>query len=233
MRDLKTNLIGKRYHNFKVLEYITHENKRPVFKCVCDCGTIVNIKWSQGCIAKSCGCLPKKKQESAENRFWKFVKKTEDCWLWTGTITYRGHGRFRDGSSRNMGAHRFSWELHFGSIPEGLFVCHKCDNPPCVNPNHLFLGTHADNMEDMRKKHRAAHGENHGTNKLLEKDIYAIRDKLSEGVFTIAEVAKLYGVSPSLVSKISQGRIWRHLGLPKMNLSRVTKQYRRRLCCHS
>lgn len=88
--------------------------------------------------------------------FWSYVKKTKKCWLWTGKTSGQGYGRVRVPASGYVLAHRFSWQLHNGNnpIPDGLLVLHKCDNPPCVNPKHLFLGTHADNMRDMIAKNR-------------------------------------------------------------------------------
>lgn len=79
-------------------------------------------------------------------------KKT-GCWLWTGSITTCGYGQINIKYKRYL-AHRLSWNVHNGAIPKGFFVCHKCDNPPCVNPDHLFIGTHRDNMQDMLKKGR-------------------------------------------------------------------------------
>lgn len=86
-------------------------------------------------------------------RFWSFVNKTKKCWLWTGSRYQRGAGAFFDGS-KNTRASRWSYEYHIGPIKKGYFVCHKCDEPLCVNPEHLFLGTHADNMKDMTLKER-------------------------------------------------------------------------------
>jgi hypothetical protein len=100
---------------------------------------------------------------SLGQRFWKFVEKSDGCWLWTGQRTPEGYGRFVVGRTPkkkglNKGAHRFSWELHHGAIPEGLVVCHHCDNPSCIRPDHLFVGTVSDNTQDMLRKgrHRSA-----------------------------------------------------------------------------
>jgi hypothetical protein len=96
---------------------------------------------------------------TAADRFWAKVRQTEYCWLWTGSANRKGYGNFwpvshRRPGSRTMLAHRFSWELHFGPIPRGLFVLHECDNPFCVRPDHLFLGTQVDNMRDCHRKDR-------------------------------------------------------------------------------
>lgn len=89
-----------------------------------------------------------------EERFWEKVDKTGDCWEWTGFKNRQGYGQFQVSTKNGQPAHRVSFELANGKIPDGMHVCHKCDNPPCVRPDHLFLGTPSDNMKDMVKKGR-------------------------------------------------------------------------------
>ena len=90
---------------------------------------------------------------SYEERFWAKVDKTESCWLWRASLSQDGYGQFKlHGTMRR--SHRVAWELVYGVVPNGLFVLHSCDNPPCVNPGHLFLGTNTDNMRDCAAKGR-------------------------------------------------------------------------------
>lgn len=95
------------------------------------------------------------RQEPIEARFWQFVDKSGDCWVWTGARNKAGYGRFgQGGDTRMVYAHRASYELHYGPVPTGMFVCHTCDNPSCVRPDHLFVGTRGDNMRDAHQKGR-------------------------------------------------------------------------------
>ena len=107
-------------------------------------------------------------------------------------------------------AHRISWEIHNGEIPENLWVLHKCDNPPCVNPEHLFLGTPRDNVIDKVKKgrHRDDNGEKHPMAKLKDKDVRYIRRKLSDGIQG-KDLAKQFNVCRMTISNIKTGRKWR------------------------
>jgi len=150
-----------------------------------------------------------------EERFWAKVNKTDACWEWTAASQPKGYGRFKV-NGRLVGAHRFSYELHYGPIPEGLWVLHRCDNPKCVNPEHLFLGTRSDNMFDCARKdrlavHNAPLGERHPRAKLMNKDILDIRQSYREGCIQ-KELALGYGVSRQLISQVVTRRIWKHVG---------------------
>lgn len=132
----------------------------------------------------------------------------------------KGYGRFHilvdwDASGRTIGfAHRVSWELTNGDIPdETPCVCHKCDNPACVRPDHLFLGTHRDNMIDMWKKGRAgeSRGETHGNAKINDAKVRAMRRMYATKMFTQTEIAELFGISQDNVSLIVRSKAWAHV----------------------
>lgn len=153
-------------------------------------------------------------------RFWEKVatRGPDECWPWTGARTPHGYGVFNLGAREGLTyAHRFSYELEHGPIPEsegyhGVCVLHTCDNPPCCNPAHLFAGTHADNMEDMEIKGRArgARGQRHRSAKLTPDQVREIRVLLAAGV-PQTEAARRYAVNPGTVNNIKSGRTWAHL----------------------
>jgi hypothetical protein len=130
------------------------------------------------------------------------------CWLWVGTLDRLGYGRFGM-NGKQPGAHRIAWLLHHGEIPSGLGVCHRCDIPRCVNPDHLFLGTQKDNLRDCSRKGRTPLGEKQGRSKLKTDEVLEIRDLAS--ALPQRQIAVLYGVSQSTISDIISRRKWPHV----------------------
>lgn len=153
------------------------------------------------------------KPKSIEDKFWPNVNKTKTCWLWVGYVEPAGYGKMRVGS-KNMRAHRVSWELHNKPIPVGLCILHKCDIRNCVNPEHLFLGTHKDNMVDCVNKGRNAcnplKGEASPASKLKEADVREVKALLSSGE-SIASISRKYGVSTLPIFKIKHNKTWKHI----------------------
>lgn len=146
-----------------------------------------------------------------EERFWAKVNKTESCWLWTGFLDKDGYGFIRQGGAKGkmVRAHRFSWELTNGKIEEGMKVLHNCpggDNPSCVNPNHLFLGTQQDNIADMVIK-----GRHVGNSKLSAIEVEEIRLLYSSGCSTQAQLGAMFGVDGSHIGQIVRGGRWKKL----------------------
>lgn len=147
----------------------------------------------------------------------------DECWGWKYSQQPSGYSQIRVDGTTQL-AHRLSYELHYGPIPPGLHVCHKCDNRECVNPNHLFLGTHADNMRDRDSKGRVRHGQDHPCAILAEQDVVAIRVLAEQGIRQQVIAAK-FGVQLNEVSRIVRGERWSRAGGP---IQPNRKQYRRK-----
>jgi hypothetical protein len=142
-------------------------------------------------------------------RFETKVDQSGDCHEWTASFGGSGYGQFYF-NYRKFSAHRKAYELYHGEIPDGLFVLHKCDNKKCVNPDHLFLGTHKENMRDKTVKGRQVKGSAIEQAVLTEPQVVQIKQRLRQGdVHTL--IAKDFGVSRATVSMISNGTNWRHV----------------------
>lgn len=152
---------------------------------------------------------------SMEERFWEKVDSAggpDACWIWTGGTHRNGYGNLRVGK-KTIDAHRVSWELHNGPIPDGMCVCHSCpsgDNPSCVNPAHLWLGTKEDNNADRSAKGRTYRGtgENHFNAKLTWEKVRLIRHLRKNEQKKTSDLAVSFSVSTSTIKRILQNRIW-------------------------
>jgi hypothetical protein len=207
---------GHFYPNEKVIlahrySYELHKGPIPEGMKIfheCDNGSCVNPRHLYVGIYKT----------DMENRFWKHVNKKEndECWVWSAACTSHGYGIIgKTGGKRLALTHRYSYELHYGSIPEDMDICHECDNPPCVNPNHLFIGTAQDNIIDAVSKGRVIPpvprlGENNNKAKLTVNQVKEIKKMLSSGVKG-RDIAAEFATSEYNISDIKRGKTWSHI----------------------
>ncbi len=172
---------------------------------------------------------PRKAQNTREGHFWKRVDKSGDCWIWTGKKVGNGYGCFSHGTRgavKHYRAHRFSYEWAYGPIPPGLQVLHRCDNPPCVNPAHLFLGTDKDNAADKMAKgrgisgdrqwtriypERVLRGEQHSQARLTEEQVREIRRRYIPRKISCQQLASEYGVNWRTIHAVVSRQTWRHI----------------------
>jgi hypothetical protein len=149
---------------------------------------------------------------NTEKVFWSRVIAggRADCWLWTGGLHHQGYGRFKFKGKLRL-AHRLSWEFTRGHIITTTHVLHRCDNPPCVNPNHLFLGSHLDNMRDMKSKNRHPHGERNGSSKITDKDVRRIRSLYKTELISHEELGLIFNINKATVTRIISKESWSHV----------------------
>lgn len=146
------------------------------------------------------------------NRFWEKVEIAgpNECWEWTACLNDSGYGIINIGG-KAVRAHRLAWELHHGHEPGNFCVLHRCDNPACVNPKHLHLGTKVDNNKEMADRCRAPSGEKHWKSKLTSEQVSEIKRRLHLGEQTQREIAKEFDVHWVTIQAIKTGRTWKHI----------------------
>lgn len=194
------DLAGQRFGKLLVLA-ITSERKGRcvVWLCRCDCGNESRVRSSHLKDGGTTTCGLSHKAPVAE-LFWSKVQKTDKCWLWTAATNGDGYGLL----GGHACAHRVSWRLHKGEIPDGLQVLHHCDNPPCVNPKHLFLGTPADNAKDKAVKGR-------GRTHISNEQVREIRALYDPNKMTYQKLGEMYGLHPKSVQRMVSGKSRRYV----------------------
>ena len=195
-------------------------NENVPRRCL-NCGARLHKRLSAWALANKRGkycCRTCFKTHRRPPKFWEHVNKgaPDECWEWRG-VCAGGYGSLsydiRDETGLavrrvKVGTHRYSWEIHVGPIPDGLLVLHKCDNPVCVNPTHLFLGTLQDNMADRNAKGRQAHHERHPRARLTLEQVADIRAAFAAGRKKL-QLARDYGVGRTTIQALLAGKTWK------------------------
>lgn len=213
LRSNTPDLTGRVFGSLTVLDFAFYRVV-AYWNCLCKCGSERTIK-AYNLLSgntKSCGrCIKNmadsEYMETVRKRLLSRVKVTESgCWEFQGNRHEWGYGKIKV-RRFDARAHVISYKLFVGEVPEGLWVLHKCDNPPCVNPSHLFLGTVKDNVEDMIHKGRNIRGESHKNSKLTQNQVNEIR--AARGLVLQKDLAEKYKVCKQTICLIMQNRIWK------------------------
>lgn len=221
------DLTGLRIGKLEVLRRIVAGPGPAKWECQCDCGVLATVTHNslmKGC-TRSCGCLRREmlrreRGGPVAQRFEKYVmpEPNSGCHIWIGNRPDGRYGRFWV-AGNGLLAHRAAWQLFRGPIPDGLAVLHRCDNPPCVNPGHLFLGTFQDNSDDMLSKGRSAWGDRCWKARIDMEDAAGVIAMYEAGGSRQSDIAARFGLTQSTVSKIIRGDTWR--GLQRADHARV------------
>ena len=195
------------------------------FICLCGCGQEIPYKkhhktYEPKYIKGHSNRGRKRKLYDVESAFWERVNKTSDCWEWDGYVMPNGYGQMKV-KQKNVYAHRYSYELHYGEFDKRLLVCHRCDNRKCVNPKHLFLGTHKDNTRDMDQKRRRVVVP--GTQKITKEVAEKIKYLGHNGIHP-NELAREYNLHPSTIRNIIAGRIWKPTKFKRGNKNKINHE---------
>lgn len=228
-KSRRKNYIGQKFGKLTVIEDDGMINNGHAYKCICDCGKIrryVNGYELKRGIINSCGCdFPKGhfRPRKSDEEYFEHVKKElvskrniiNGCWEFIGQIDRNGYGRRTftiKGKKQKKPVHQIAYLLWKGEIPEKMFVCHTCDNRKCFNPEHLWIGTCKDNLQDMKNKGRCVNhkGENHPRAKLTEIDVLDIRSLYQEGI-CMADISRKYKVTSSAIDYICKRKNWKHI----------------------
>ena len=211
------DLSGSVYGRLTVTSFSHKKARKSYFNCECECGNKIVARGDQlkSGNTKSCGCYHRDQitKGTEKDRFWAHVDKPGDCWEWLASKGPNGYGQFTatvDGRLRNMRAHRLAYIWAGNDLQADDILCHTCDNPSCVNPNHLFVGTHQDNMADKVEKDRQAKGEGIAVSILTEPQIHEIRRRFAFGE-SGPTIADDFGVTKQCVYAIAKRKTWRHI----------------------
>jgi len=214
MNNLKRLHIGKKFGKLFVQDQIPC--KKSI--CICDCGekTILPTSALTSGHTTSCGCLTsinrKNYDEDMRNKIKSYIEINDnDCWVWKKSKQKQGYGVITYKRKVQL-AHRVSFKIFNGYLPDDLYVCHKCDNPSCCNPDHLFLGTNSDNIKDAFSKGRVYRpkGEDHYYSKLKESDVVEIRELAKKNVDK-QKIADKFKISLSHADNVIRRRSWKHV----------------------
>lgn len=228
------DLSGKKFNKLTVIKFDRkNQSGKLYWKCKCDCGNIISQRPDslKSGRKKSCGCITSPSSDEylkrVEQRLIAQSKRNGECLEWTGRFNPFGYGIFKIRSSEtqwltyitpkkssiSISTHRVAYKIWKGDIPEGIYVLHKCDNRACIEPSHLYLGTHKDNMDDMKNKKRQdmRPGELHHLNKMTNKDVIEIRKLWDSGKETQAGLSRKYNVSTACIHSIAKRKSWKHI----------------------